>query len=137
LTVLLSVRLRGRGLLLPRRRLLRLRLLPRRRCLNVRGLNVRGLNVRGLSLRGLSLRGLSLRGLSLRGLSLHPSRVPPYLTGLIRVLLGRPARSLRNHRPYRLHGAKRCEPLIGVHVGIGGSRVLRREPGLRPNAFVE
>jgi hypothetical protein len=46
-------------------------------------------------------------------------------------------RPLRNHRPYRLHGAERCEPLVGVHVRTGRIRALRRALGRRPDAFVE
>jgi len=67
---------------------------------------------------------------------LRPRPVPPYLAGLVRVLLRRPAWTLRDHWPYRLHGAERREPFVGVHVGIA-SRVFRRQTRLGPKAFVE
>lgn len=63
--------------------------------------------------------------------------VLPYLASLIRILLVLPTRSLRNHRPYRLHLAERREPLVDVHVRIVGGRALRRDAGVRPKAFVE
>lgn len=70
-------------------------------------------------------------------LCLRLRRVLPYLTSLIRVLLVLPTRSLRNHRPYRLHLAERREPLVDVHFGIVGGRALRRDTNIRPQAFVE
>ena len=90
-----------------------------------------------LKWRLLGMRLLRLRRLSLLHRCLRPSWVAPYLTGLIRVLLVLPVRSLRNHRPYRLHRAERREPLIGVQVRIAGGLALRSETGVRPDAFVK
>jgi len=46
-------------------------------------------------------------------------------------------RPLRNHRPYRLHGAERREPLVGVHVRTGRIHAQPCALGRRPDAFVD
>ena len=97
---------------------------------------MRSLGLLGLRLRRLGLRPHRLLHRGLLNRRLRPTGVGPYLTGMIRVLPGRAVRSLRNHRLYRLNGAERREPLVGVGIGIVGTRTLRSEASLRPKSFV-
>lgn len=125
LTIVLSVLLRRRRLL--RRQLgrqLRKRRLSKRRLLR-RWLRYRGLL--RLGMRGKRLGRLGRLGrLRLGGLA-----------DLIRALLRRPARSLRNHRPDRLHSAERREPLVSVDVRAVGGSTVRRRPSRRAIASVD